>query len=466
MAQSLKQLLIVASASFVICLLCSLSLVQVGAGVIFETRKSALVKTLSEAQLNSGAIHFFENVTRTYNEWGTSDALLILRILESSDRIDASKTLAYVSSMQRNDSGSFGADYGGDGTLLSYDMGNTYYVIRALKAYDALNLINTTAVANFLLDRYNGSTGSFHELPTEAYGTVYAMASFSLGFHTWNYGMAYAIPNVISTYLAVSALADLGMLNLINVTRTAEWILSCRASNGAFQPYPGAEPTYLPGWSSLITNPFDVDRHSTGLPYTFAAVEALKRLSKLDSLGTEGRDNVTQYLLSCRSQFEDDFCVHPDRSEGQPAYTYYAMMTLSDIGMLRASGNVSVQIVKTLLGTYQTLKLDGSWPVPQPVSYIENEYGLFKWSTEALGNTFYAVMILNSTGSLSSLNQLTPRAVATVLNLLLLSTVVAFVSSMTLFLYKARKTKQKTPVAEIKNYQGPTLLDRTPGKSV
>lgn len=233
--------------------------------MLTENRKSALTEGLAQTQLEIGAFRFFVHLTgfEDFNEGGTSLALITLSTLDELSHVDTDKPIAYLASKQDSNSGGFGAFYGYDGKLLGYDLYFTYTVIHALKILDALDRLNTTAVANFILARYNQSTGAFHELSTEAYGTQYAMSHFSLEFRTEIDYMAYAIPNVISTYLAVSALSDLKMLHLINTTKTFEWIMSCQGSNSAFKPYPNATPTYLPGWSSLITNPFDVDGEGT-----------------------------------------------------------------------------------------------------------------------------------------------------------------------------------------------------------
>lgn len=440
--------------SFAIFLLFSVIFVQAETNALTETRKSALVKTLAHAQLDFGAFHFFENITGTdyFNEGGTFSALVTLDILDELDSIDINKAVAWLVSKQDNNSGGFGAFYGYDGTLLGFDLDFTYKAVHALKILNALDQLNTTALVNFVLARYNQSTGAFHELLTEAYGGQYARSHFALEFHTWIASMAYAVPNVISTYLGVSILADLDMLYLINVTKTFEWLMNTQASNGAFKPYPTASPTYLPGWSSLITNPFFVDRNGTGVPYTFAAIEALKNLGRLSTLGSDDKEKIKQYLLSSQA-VNGNFFIHPDYDRWQLCYTYYAVITLSDVGMLQKTQDAVSKVVSHLLQQVQLLNPDNSWPLPQ----VNTEsYGLFhETATDPLQDTFYAVSILNATGNLALLNQYTPRALQTRLNLVFLSTLVAFMTTVTMLIYVRKIQKKNTSIMQA----GPSVTD-------
>lgn len=441
----MRRLVLTFLASFTLFLLFSIIFVQVEIGVLTENRKSALMKALAQAQLDFGAFHFFENITGTdyYNEGGTSSALLTLNILGGIDKIDLDKAVAYLVSEQDNSSGGFGAFYGYDGTFLGFDLDFTYDVVHTLRILNALDRINKTAVVNFVLARHNQSIGAFHELSTEAYETQYAMSHFALGFRTWNAHMAYAIPNIISTYLSVSILADLEALHLINVTKTFDWLMSSQASNGAFKPYPNVSATYLPGWSSLGINPFDVDRDGTGVPYTFAAVEALKNLGRLDNLGAEDRDKIRQYLLSSQGE-GGNFWIHPEYDREQLSYTYYAIATLSNIGMLQESKDAVSEVTKHL-EQVQLLGIANSFPLPQ--AYYPS-YGLFHdTSTDPLTDTFYAVSILNTTDSLDLLNQSTPRTLQTGLNLILLSILVAFLPTVTILIYVEIQKKRKKNTA-------------------
>lgn len=453
----MKRLILTFAALFALFLLFSTVLVQAGTSRLTETRKSSLVRSLAQAQMEVGAFHFFINITNAdfFNEGGTSLALIVLSILDGLTSVDAEKAVSYLASAQKT-SGGFGAFYGYDGRLLSYDLECTYTVVHALKILNALDRINATAVVDFVLARYNQSTGASQEFVTEAYGKKYALSSFGLHFRTEISDMAYAIPNVISTYESVSILADLDMLSRINVTRTAQWLLSSQASNGAFRPYPTAEPTYLPGWSSLITNPFDVDSNGTGVPYTFAAVEALKRLGRLDSLSQNDKEKIREYVLSSQVS-NGNFNIHPDYHRPMLRYTFYAVITLADIDMLPESQNAVTKTIN-LLNEAELLNIDNSWPLPQSVytnyelyHYESDPYGLFlSTSTGPLGDTFYAVSILNATEDMALLDQTTPRAARTWLNLIILSALVTGTAvAIILITLRFRKKTQK-PTAETK----------------
>jgi hypothetical protein len=265
---------------------------------------------------------------------------------------------------------------------------------------------------------------------------------------------------VISTYLAVSTLADLGMLNLINVTKTAEWLMSCQASNAAFKPYPAAGPTSLPGYSSLVTNPFDVDHSGTGVPYTYAAVEALRCIGKLDSLSQNDKESIKEYLLSCQNG-GGNFYIHADSDDWHNRYTYYAVITLRDIGMLDESQEALIDVVTHISDDiyFQELQLDDAFPLPVPRSYLSYKYGMFQeWSTDPLEDTFYAVMILNTTGNLGKLDQFTPRAQRTALYLLLYSAFAAAVATVTAFTFIRFQSRRKHITTQPSTSQGLSQL--------
>jgi prenyltransferase beta subunit len=423
-----------------------------------ETRQSALVETLSQSQLESGAFRFFRNITGTdyFNEGGTCSALTVLNVLGAFDKVSVGRAATYLASAQL-DQGGFGKFPGQQ----DYDMDFTYDVVRTLRTLNALDQINQTAAAGFMLARYNASTGAFHELLAESNGSQYAMSHFALGFSSWNAHMAYAVPNVISTYLGTSTLAELGLLHLLNATKTYEWLMSCRAGNGAFKPFPNASYSGLPGWSSLITNPFRVDRDGTGVPYTFAAVQALKNLGRLDSLSSQDREEIMQYLLSSQAK-DGNFYIHPDYDDKKLAYAYYAVMTLLDLGLIQAAENNTAKTTNHLIHDdyVQMLYLDNSWPIPQSryhdfasFGLYADQYGLFhETSTDANTDTFYAVSILNATGSLALLDQPTPKALIASFNLTVLSVILTLIiTAVPITLYvilQKRKTQKKSLAAE------------------
>jgi len=382
-----------------------------------------------------------------FNAPATADALLTLKILGALDHVDVDSALRFISSKQHPKEGGFGVFYGYDGTPLGLDLGSTYYVVRVLKSFDALDRINKTLLVDFVLERYSSSSGAFHELLTEAYGREYAMSAFGMEFRNALAPAAYALPNVISTFLAVSILKDVDALSLINATKTLEWVKSCQSSNGGFKPYPYAEFTFLPGWSSLLTNPFDVDREGAGIPYTYAATSILKALGSID---VSDKEAVRDYVLS--SQLDDGrFIIHKDWDLSRRLYyTLYAITTLYNINMLDDAKEAVLKVENYIL-SIQQLKVDNSWPVPMPWShyydrkaYSSSPYGLFEASGEPLVETSEAIEILNATESLHLLDQPTPRALASLYNLTLLSALTSgllLISSLIVMNLKKAKTK-------------------------
>lgn len=457
-------LLIVPIATF---LILSMALLGAFSHELRETRDSALVETLRQSQLESGAFHFFENISGTnyFNEGGTSSALAVLNVIGAFDKINAGGAATYLASAQLSHGG-FGMFYGRQ----DYDMYFTYDVVHTLRTLNALDQINQTAAGGFMLARYNASIGAFSELLAESDGSQYAMSHFALGFRAWNAQMAYAVPNVISTYLGISTLAELNMLHLINATKTWEWLMNCQATNGAFKPFPNASYLGLPGWSSLITNPFDVDRDGTGVPYTYAAVQALKNLGRLDSLSSQDRERIMQYLLSSQAK-DGNFNIHPDYDDGQLAYTYYALMTLLDLRVIRNAENHTARTIDHLMGDVQVLELDNSWPIPQSryrdfgsFGLYADEYGLFHdTSTDAITDTFYAISILNATGNLALLDQRTPKALIAAFNLTILSAILALIIAsgpVTLFTIPWIRKKLKTPLATEPSTLNQNIIDQ------
>lgn len=402
--------------AFLISLFLCTFIIQALTGALTETRRSVLISALSSTQVAGvGGFHYFYNISNFdyVTAPGTAGVLLALNILGALDHVDLDAALRFISSEQDLKEGGYDVIYGYDGTPLGDDLGTSYQVVTALKALNALDRINRTLLVDFVLERYNSSSGAFHELVTMAYGRAFAECAFGIEFRNFLGEVAYAADNVISTFLAVSILKDVDALNLINVTKTLEWVMSDQSTNGGFKPYPHAEPEFLPGWSSLIQNPFDVDRDGAGIPYTYAATGVLKALGFTYLLDKE---KVRDYILSC--QFEDGrFTIHKDYTfDRMFCYTYYAIVALGNIDMLNETSE-AVSKVKNIVLRDQLLVLDNSWPVPMP----QSEYGLFMDDGDPLGGTPIAIEILNATGGLSLLSQPTPRVIPSLLNATLVS---------------------------------------------
>jgi prenyltransferase beta subunit len=443
---AIRRLVALATAAFLISLIFSLTIVHATYGIVGETRRTVLTRRLIDAQLDGfGAFGYFHIMEPYFDEVSTTAALLALKTLNALDRVDVNAAVTYLFYKQHPKNGGFGTTVLLDYTILPADLYTTFEVVDVLKEIGALSKINQTALKDFVLSRYNQSLGAFSEPIIEANGRKYAISPFPLGFRTSLATVAYAIPNVISTFSAVSILADVDALNLINVTKTLDFIMSTRASNGVFKPYPTAKQENLPGWSSLLTNPFDVDSYGTGIPYTYAAIGALESIGRLDVFNQSDKEQITEYVLSCLGQ-NGDFIIHKDWPSSDSFYTFYAVMTLNYISTLNQAGQ-AISIVQNHILETQQLGTDNQWPLPQPESNLAFSegtlYGVFDdRGGDPLFDTTRAVRVLNITSGLSLLDQTTPRSMAVLGNMILVSvlvTVLVIIASWSSTKLKARK---------------------------
>jgi hypothetical protein len=332
-----------------------------------------------------------------------------------------------------------------DGAFLGFDMHTTYEVVWALDEIGALPRVNQSSLADFVLARYNQSSGTFSELVTEVDGRRYAVSSFLPHYGSAD---AFAIPNVMNTFSAVSILARIGSLDLINETKILDFIVACQAGNGLFRPFPNARPIDL-------TNPFDVDGNGTGIPYTYAAVGALKALGRLELLSQGDRQKIAQYILACQTT-NGKFYIHQDSDDYyEPIYTNHAVLTLNFIGMQEEAGQALLKVQNHIMQSQQ-FDTDAGFPLPLPATYdSEYEfvstgslYGLFQdGGMEPLFDTLYAILTLNATNGLSLLDQPTTRSRVVLLNIAILSTAVTalvLIVSWGLVAFKKRKGTSST----------------------
>jgi len=451
----MKRSVVLATSAFIISLLFLLTIAQATYGTVIETRRNVLVNALAKLQLDGfGAFHFVVAVPQFdyFTESGTAATLETIKTLDALDRIDIDSATDYIASKQHPTSGGFGTFVGPDGTIRGFDLYTTYKMVRALKEFDALHKINQTALLNFALARYNQSNGAFSEPITEANGKKYAVSWFALAFRSGLDLTAYAIPNVITTFSGVSLLRELDALNLINTTKTFDFIMSTKSSNGLFKPYPMAEQENLPSWSSLLTNPFDVDKYGTGIPYTYAAVSALKSLGRLDALNQTDRERITQYILDCQAS-NGNFIIHKDFANAELSYTVYAVMTLIYIEMQDQAETAFSRVQNHVLDVQQ-LALGGQWPFPNDFPYYSpNQYGTFwDFGADPLSDTIRAVILLNATNGLALLDQPTPRAYVVFFNIILASSLITGAATIALLTFnklKKRKMSRESTEASV-----------------
>jgi len=342
--------------------------VQVTTGALTETRKSALIETLSGLQLDDGSFTTPE-FPNEGNMGDTVEVLTVLKILNALDKVDVKRAMKYLISQQDPVSGGFGKILGYNNTFLGFDLYLTYHAVRALKLLGVLDRINRTVLVNFVLKRYNWSDGGFHELTVETFGRKYAISTFPIDFRTVELDkVAYANSNIISTFCGVSILSELGELDKINVTKTLNFIISCKTNSGVFAPRPS--PSDLPFYI------FPRDRNRSGVPYIFAAISALKALKHIDILTEEDKRKNLEYIRECQAS-HGGFFIHEEAkqwsekwpySPQQPTtyYTYQAIMTLYYLNMLDRTRDVILKAVRFVLNK-QILGYSKPWLVPRRV---------------------------------------------------------------------------------------------------
>ena len=449
--------------SFLVSLLPSSAFVYLGTNALIETRKSVLVKTLSEAQIEDlGAFHNFFGPSlggfwteqHYVNEAVTVDCLLILKTLNALGSVNVNRAIEYIACKQyQRDTGAggFGAYFEGDGTFQGCNLYTTYEVVRCLKAFNSLDMINQTLLMDFITKRYNGTIGSFQELITVVDGKEYAHGGFPLPFRSFKSHIAYAMPNIITTYAGVCALKELERLDLINTTKTYEWIMHCQAANGMFKPYPDASYMPLPDWSPLKTNPFEVDRYGTAIPYTFAAISALNALGRLGNISAEDKQRIKDYIANCQTRGGPVY-VHQDYDRWSTSHTYEAVMILHDLDILNES-QIIVNKINEYFQETQMLVLDETSLIPTPGS---EEYGLHCSDATPPGDSNYAIAVFNATGNMHLLDQPTPRVQKTWLNLIVLSAIITILTGATAIgVLKIQKWRSKPEASETPETQTP-----------
>lgn len=449
---------------FMIALLISASFVQAQTGLLRETRKLALVSILSRNQLPDGSFPSFmipvnESMTNDHaRPYVTAMDLSVLKMLNALDTADSGKALNYIYSTQNMTVGNstlWGWPGLMDNIVNASDLYYPYTILNSLRLFNGSSLIDRQGLIQHVMARYNWSDGGFHE-PTIRVQTAsgeeeFDPCMFPLEFHA-DSDTAYACSNLISTFLGVSILADLDALSSINTTKTLEWVLSCKAENGVFKPFPTSTSENLPGWSSLLTNPFYVDSNGTGLAYTYAAVGTMKALeANVADLLDVAR--VEQYVVSCQYLYMNttEFRAYPE--DNSPAFfpsSFYALMTLHYIGALEKDAKLASTTVAYPLRyiQYWTLGFSDTWPIP---SKVTEDYGLFyDLPAGPSTTTYFAVSMLNITGNLHLLDEPAPIVAATWTNLMELSTVTAasslgFSVALLLTYRKIQAWKEKKP---------------------
>ena len=222
--------------------------------------------------------------------------VLGVSVLNLSSVIDLDYYLWYISSFQYVNwsnpffNGGWPFMASSNGSAWGYDLATSYWCLLALKRFDALNLINVEALKNFVLVRYNWSSGAFHEIRYELpSGQLVAMESAPVFFH-YLFPDTFAYDNVFSTYYAVSILYELDALNLIDANLTANYILSLINPYGLFYPVRNYS-IYHP-----LHPVFPLDTYGTYGTYVYAAYMTLFKLGKVDLLPSDVLEMIYKYV--------------------------------------------------------------------------------------------------------------------------------------------------------------------------
>ncbi len=363
------------------------AVLQSDTGVPNETRRQALIKTSANMQ---------EAEKPLEQIYQTKDVLMILKSLNSLDFVDFNAAIDYIVSQQNITTGGFSDDF-----FIYGELNTPFTVLDTLESINSSRTLNSNLV-DFVMSRYNETVGAFYEPTFERNGEKIAMCDFAMTWKGWGDRNYYAESNIISTFLAVDILDSLNELDRINVTRTKAFVLSCRAENGGFAPFPKSyTSTYGSTFVPWLANYFTVDSYGAGVAYTYCAVGALSDLGSLDSLTEQERQQTIDYVLSCQHNRSGCFVSVPEyASDPGPSpqdhdsfFTYYAVMAL--------------QYINAINQTRQQILKAENW-------FLANQNpdtGLV-YELSPIAGAYYFVMCMNASDSFYLLDVLTPRALA------------------------------------------------------
>jgi hypothetical protein len=441
-------------AVFIVSLLVSIIIVQADAQIFTETERSAMINSLPKQSTDAAS---------------TAQMLRALDALDGLGSVDVEKELNYIISEQ-----TAGTE---NETLCWPSLVNSklynelyapYVITTALRRFNAENRANRTAMLNLVMQRYNQTDGAFHELPFEqdqrSGGIPWALCNFPIDTQATVDG-GWADSNVISTFLAVSILANLNALDEINVTKTVNWIISCKANNGGFTPTPAGD------WESINKKGWYLDEwtimngNATGIPYTYAALSALRVLG-VNVTRVVNEEMLGNYITSCEKISPDgevEFGWPYSGITGEEEIdtdffsTYYAVMLLNQFVSVE-NGTVAVSGVVAHIKSLEdnaVLNFLRSWPIPQRDSsygFFPAYYGVyptepFTDSYWAADDAYFACSILNATNNLNILDKPTPIVSTTLYYLLALSALIC-VSAYVLYIvgvkvYRTGKERER-----------------------
>lgn len=313
------------------------------------TRRDLTVMALVGLQENDGS---FEHC-----QVRTAEALTIAAQLDMLEMIDVGKAIDDILNHTH------------------IELHTLYKVSRALESVNALDRLNRSMVKEFILERYDESSGGFHELLIEVNGTLRTIVDFPIQFRSTPEAqkIAWAIPNTISTFLALEIADVVNITDSLDQQKIMEFVEQCYNDEvGAFQPFPGTVKS---------NDPFDVDVYGCGLPYTYAGIRAKKILDNDIKEPTKIRDYILQCCTSNPEYKVTYFLIHPDGLAGKKneAFNYFAVKSMEDIKMLNDEVKPIIDNIKNTILNDQ--EVDGG------------DIGLWRgfYSMEIISGTYYYV---------------------------------------------------------------------------
>lgn len=187
-------------------------------------RRTAIVDWIMECQDPKASGGFGPNKGHDADMTATHYALLVLCILDATDKLDTKAMAQFIAGLQKPD-GSFSADRWGEA-----DMRFAYCAVSALTILDALDLIDIDGLTHWILRCLNYD-GSFGPVPRAESHAAYV-------------------------FCAVQALALLDALDLVDLDRLGWWLCERQTPGGGFNGRPEKAPDVCYSWwilSALAT---------------------------------------------------------------------------------------------------------------------------------------------------------------------------------------------------------------------
>jgi len=235
--------------------------------------------------LNENGKHLFANTV----EWmgGYTDLELVHDFLNGVESLNASKSEYWT---------------GGFGDYFEPEISATYYACESLKLVGRLDVINTSALTDWLV------------------GYCYSFTDGAFLSHRGCSSQS-SEPTVTETGMALLTLSSFGALGKINVTKTSEYLQSCQLGDG-FVRFRG-----------------DTSRDVTNTYW------ALQGLNATGSLNTINRTRAVDYLLSCQNQNQWDTANYGGFSTAPAGIsfatsTYMALTSLKLLGALNSANRI------------------------------------------------------------------------------------------------------------------------------